>query len=286
MTKANVTISYGHGKLYDGKESETSLFSKIEDGQTLAALVSYKDDAFDIEATNSGGNKVGYYRNTANLGLSSTAYTKIRGRYKCSNGSVKAKVVIEFGDASGQIVLAAVNSTTWKVFSAAITTGLTIDHIWLECNEAVGHVYYDFIMIYKGDFTLPNTRFSRHFEVPMRNPKQDPPGMFGAITQNLGSELASVEILADLDQGTWTRTADTMPGQVFLDIAQGSDDEDWQWIDMGDLVAQFRVTMDKPDWQYSADGSEARHALSLKFTEYTRMDLAGWTEVERFALDV
>lgn len=280
MAKENVKISYGHGRLYDGKESELSLFTKVENGQTLAALASVKDDVFDIEATVSVGSKVGYYYNTANLGLSTTSFKKIRVRYKCSNGSVMAGVMVVFSDAVTQVILNNTNSTTWKVISATLTTGKTLDHIELFCNEAVGHVYYDFALVYKDDFTLPNTRFSRRFSVPMRNARQQPPSMFGAVSQQLGSELAIVELQVDLDNGTWTRAGDSLPGQVFLDIAQNADVEDWQWLDLGDMVAQFRVMMDEPAWDYTVE-----HKLDLKLTEYTRMDLADMTEIERWALD-
>lgn len=291
MTKAPPTISYGHGFCDDCGEWYSLLYVKTEDGQSLAAIIVANDDIYDIEATASIGNHVGYYSypdegGANNLSLGSTTYTKIRYRFKCGNANVKAKIVLVFSDASTQTILAETNSQVFLTGVVTITAGKTIDHIRLYCNTATGHVYYDFAMIYKGDFTIPNTKYGQSFIAPGRLATNEAPGALGDEIQNLGNKSAIVDMSCDLDIGTWTRANDTMRGQVFLDIVHNSPTEPFQWLDLGDQVAQFKVLLDAPEWQNNASEGEAASVLHIVFHEYRKAPANSETVNERFGLDL
>jgi hypothetical protein len=248
---------------------------KTQDGQTLSAIAVVLDDIYDIEATASTGNKVGYYSypdegGANNLALSSTAFTKIRYRFHCGSGSVKAKIVLVFSDATTQTILAETNSLLWKTGVVSITTAKTIDHIRLYCNAATGHVYYDFVLIYKDDFTIPNTAHAENFKPQGRYGQLEVLGAQGDTNQNLGTHSAIVDMHCVLDVGNWLRAGDTLPGQVFLDIVHNSVLEPFQWLSLGAQVAQFKVILDMPDFQYATQESKATHTLNLTFREYRR----------------
>ncbi len=219
--------------------------------------------------------------------------------FKVGVAQMRAKIVIVFSTwnpalseadnlaaGNGQLILNDGVSLTWKSAAVALNAGKLIDHIRLYCNNAVGHVYFDFVLIYKGDFTLPNTKYGLSFKPPCRVAENEAPGASGDELQNLGSKSAIVDIGCDLDMGTWIVGSDTMPGQVFLDIAHNSATEDFQWIDLGPLVAQFKVLMREPEWQNVAGESEANSMLHLVFLEYRRSPANNETVVERFGLDL
>ncbi len=289
MTKASPTISYGHGACDDCGEFYSASYVKTQDGQTLAAIVVTEDDIYDIEATGTGGNAVGYYSYPSELGgtnlsLSSLVYTKIRYRYKTSDLNVKAKIVLVFSDATTQTILDNASSVTWVTGVLTITTSKTIDHIRLYCNAAVGHVYYDFWMIYKADFTIPNTKFGQSLTCAGRLGMNDVIGAHGDEVQNLGTHNAMVTMQCDLDIGTWTRAGDVLRGAVFLDIIHNAPTEPFQWLDTGDQVAQFKVYLDAPVFENEASESEAFSRLQLVFHEYRKSPANSESADERFGL--
>lgn len=280
---AKPTISYGHAFLDDCTSDTAANWAKVENGQTLAALVVVKDDVFDAEATASGGSKEGYW-DTNLSNLSSDVYTKCRYRVKCGNASVKVKIRVVFNDATTQDILTDTNTTVWKAGIGSITPGKTIIHIRFFVNNAVGHVYVDFLLIYKNDFTLPNTEHGITFTPSGRFGMMEPVGMVGAHTQNLGSELAIAQLRVNLDIGTWLRAGDVINGEVFLDIEHNSKAEDFQWLTMGDLLVQFKATVLSPQFIEEARESTAEHTLHIDAREYRRSDASDETYAERFGL--
>jgi hypothetical protein len=266
-----VKITYGHGWVTDCDDptGPSGTWAKTEDGQTLAALAVVNDDVFDIEATASIGNKLGKYENPTNMGLSSDVYTKCLFRYKCSSGSMLAKIVLTFSDATSQTVLAAISETTWHKGSVTITAAKTIDHVGLFCNGDVGHVYYDFVLICQNEFEFPNAA-AHNLRANPRNASLVPPGKVGDHNQNLGSEPAMVMFTCDLSVGTntlsWKRTlpADTIDGEVFLDISHNAKSEPFQWLEMDDK--EFKVVLDDMEFQMI----EGKLQLVLTLKEYSR----------------
>jgi hypothetical protein len=285
-TPAPVTISYGHTWLDDCTEDSVGDWASVEDGQTLEDFVVLKDDVFDAEASASIGNKKGYWdTNVSNL--ESTAYAKFRWRVKCSNASIKVGITLVFDDATVQDILADVNTTVWKAGSGNIIAGKTIIHVRFWVDAAIGHVYIDFMMVYKGDFNFPNTGRGISFMGQGRFARPAPPGASGAETENLGSELAEIIAECDLDLGTWTRAGDVVPGQVFFDIMHNSKTEDFQWLDTGELAAQFKCTLEKHDLHNEVQGNnDTRHLVQLTIYEYRRGPANDETEVERWGLNL
>ncbi len=258
-------------------------WAKTEDGQSLAALVVSNDDVFDAEATVSAGNKKGYW-DTNVATYSTTVYAKCRWRVKCGNASVKVGITLVFNDATTQDILVDMNTQVWKAGVGTITSGKTLTHVRFNVDNAVGHVYIDFILIYKADFTIPNTGMLAHFSVAGRLPILEPVSALGDTIQNLGLHSAVVEMHCNLDIGVWTRAGDLLPGQVFLDIIQASMTEPFQWIVLGVQQAQFKVLLVMPDFQYTASESKASHNLLLTFREYRRAPANSETAAERFGL--
>lgn len=280
MTK----ISYGVGWLFDGERVGGGVegdWNETEDGSTGTRAV-VNDDWLDLNISAAVGNKAYYVSNATNLGLSSTVYTKIRWRFKCGNGTIKAKIIIEFSDATQQTVLAEVNSQTFTVGSATITSGKIIDHILLFANGGTGDVYYDFVKIYKDDFTLPNTAFAANYTPPPRDSDEAAPSRITDIIQGLGGESARFDCSCDLDVNTWTRAGDVVDAQVIDEISHElSSTVDFLWLDTG-LGRQFKARMRDP----IIHQLDKKRVLDLAFKEYSRCNASLYSYIERFGLNL
>ncbi len=290
MTKP--TVTFGHGILDDCNKLTGLTYgdwTETDSGALLSSVVSV-DDYFVL--TRSAGATEAYlsYPSEAganNLGLSSSVYTKIFYRYKTSNSSIKAKIVLVFSDATIQTVLAETSNTTFTAGSVTITSAKTIDHIRLYANSAAGTVTYDFVLICKGNFTFPNTEFGTEFTPPARYADIEIPSRITDVTQNLGSPSATWTASCNLDvanatddwkrpQGTVTPKTDYVKGEVFMDIVHNSYQEPFQWLDTG--KHQFKVTLRIPSFPELSDS----HTLDLTFKEYSRSSKTNESYEERF----
>ena len=246
----------------------------LEDGNALSPSVS--DGILDIEVIASAGNKVGYLTNRTNLGINTSLFTKILFKYKTS-GSAKAKIVCTDGAAYAQTVLADTASTTTSVVgSATLTATQTLDHIYLYANTGTGHVYYDWIMVYAGDFTFPNAVDIR-FKPSSRNVRTGSLRV-PSSSQNLGGD-STVDIDCDLDMETasydWTRLLDTDKDEVFLDVLHNqSVDAPFQWLTWGNK--SMRVVVD------SAPEVGREGLLTLHFSECSDNNKVSETYRERW----
>lgn len=283
MTRYLPSITYGHGFLFDYYNSSLG-WTETEDGNT-GTIADHIDDWIQLTISASAGNKV-YYNSypdeggASNLSLSSSTYTKIYWRYKTSDTSIKAKIVLVFSDATTQTVLDEVSSTTITAGSTTITAGKTIDHIRLYANQATGYVLYDYVLICKNAFSIPNTsEGGLRFYPPPKYALLPVPTRIGDITQSMGSPSARIECGCNLDIGTWTRSGDVFAGQVFVDIAHNSKSEPWQWYNDG--IRRMKVTLEEPEFIYRDDG---RSILNLTFREYRRSSGSNETEIERLGL--
>lgn len=104
-------------------------------------------------------------------------------------------------------------------------------------------------------------------------------GRSGDITQLHGTKSVKVHCEGDLDVGDWTRTGDTINGEVFLDIWHNSITEPWQWLDTG--YHQFKVTMNTPIFRY-----EHNHTVEIDFDEYRLSSADGETYIERLGINL
>jgi len=270
------TITYGHGKLYDF--DTVSGWTEHEDGQTGSFSVS-NNDMVDIYITGTGGNAEYYIDNNVNLGLMTLTHKYIRYRYRTSDTNIKAKIVVEFNDATTQEILADASSTTWVTGVLALTTLKTVDHIRLYADHAVGHVYYDYVLIYEDTFTFPNAESIT--VLPSTDLARTAyAGRVGRAPQTMGADDTKILINVDLDAGDWKRTGDTIAGEVFFDIAHnGSVDEAWQWLTTGHGHA-FKARLETPQFIYSNN----RHLLTLTLYEYRLGSADDETYKERFGI--
>jgi len=266
---------------------DTFLLSKwniIEDGQTLATPACVEGDYLDLEATASAGNKKAYittegtnHDRTA-IGVSTTTYTKIRYRYSCA-GTAKGRIVAVFStydygeteatnitNEKAQLILDDTTSATMTSAVVTLTTAKTLNHLRFYCNNTDDHVYYDFALVYAGDFTFPNGAYGINGTIPNRNIHLDIPSRQSTITQQLGSGDFTINIGCDLTNGDWTRTGDNIDGEVFYDILHNAPDEPWQWLDTE--REQMKVTLDPVTFTRGASGTMLTDRMNLTFREY------------------
>jgi hypothetical protein len=288
LTASKPTISYGHGFCDDCTEVTApnwDIYATVN--MTMSAINVVNDDIFDILGTATGATPEGFYRNHTALALNTTAFKKVKVRYKIVGAGSKAHIRIRYNDGSTDDLVAAGTSATLKVLTITPSTAHgDVDYVELGVKDATGHLYVEFVLIYKADFTIPNTKYGQDFAFPGRIAYLEPIGASGDDAQILGNKSATVDMNCELDLGTWTRAGDVLNGQVFLDIEHNSKTEPFQWIDLGDQVCQFKVLLDMPNFQWTTGESEASHRIHLTFHEYRRAPANDETYIERFGLDL
>lgn len=242
----------------------------------------------EVSKNASGGKKTYWEYNLTDI--SADLYPMWIVRYKTSQAAVGvgAKVEVVYSDTSTEILFGSTPafSTLWNIETGTLSSGsgLDVDKIRLYglsddiCSAE--SVYYDFVLLHKSSFTLPNVAFGMEFKPPPKYAVIPIPARVGDITQNLGSESATVNASCDLLIGTWTRTNDYVPAEVFYDIAHNSSTEPWQWLTTG--TEQFKVTLEDPVIRRQGDSK----ILDLLFREYRLSDASNETYIERFGLNL
>ena len=295
------SITHGHGYLNDCDaadpttyyvENRTSMDAAHATPSTLHGDVLQIEAIFDDGATS----ELVYYRKDI-TSISSDIYTKFLLRYKTdkSASGARAQVVLDFDDATIQVLLDATYNTTWTTVLGTITPGKTTDYIRFyavdDGTDGTFYVYYDFLLFHKDTFTFPNVAYGLDFTPPPRYATIPIPSRVGDITQNLGSESATVRASCDLDidnatndwkrpQGTLTPKTDYVNGEVFMEIAHLSSTAPWQWLDTG--TEQFKVTLENPVFRRMGSG----HILDLLFREKRVSDASNEYYYERFGLNL
>ena len=180
------TITYGHGFL-DDFSSVAAWSEPAPDPDGTFALLN--GDWIALYNTSGGEYAI---CNTANLGINPSTYTKILVRY-FTFGGAKAKIVLEDSNTDLLPILAETENTTMGLVSATIDFGdaHNLDHVWLYANSAIGFVYYDFVLICKGIFTLPNDSYYLDFRPNPRIVDLGIPGRDTDVTQHFGSGNAA-----------------------------------------------------------------------------------------------
>ena len=259
----------------NGDTFQVSKWQETQDGNTANISIS-EEDYLDVNVTVSAGNEIAYYsypseatNHDVNLGLSSTIYTKALWRYKCSNATVKAKVVLVFSDASTQVLMADTNSNTMTYASATVTTAKTIDHVRLYADSDVGHVYYDFILLYKNNFTFPNFRYGFDISFPIVNNISHIPQRHSSVLDGFGTEDWTVKCGCDITKGTWTRTSenDQINGAFLYDNAASASTEPWQWLSVPDME-HLKVRLSDLDFPRNASPGQLDWRVNFTLREY------------------
>lgn len=270
-----VSLSYYPGWMHDC-DSLTG-WSETELGSAGSVSVLY-GDIFDLHITSASGDKTYLWSNDDDLGLSSNTFKKFLFRYKTSDSSIKAMILLVFTGAEGtQIALPETSNMLWTFGSIDITPDKTIDHVYLYANQATGHVYYDFALIYASDYVLPNVTgrveisdINRYADIPI-------PGRVGDISQYLGAELETIRVTGDMELGDW----DTPKGDTLQWLYHYMKDMPWVWFSCDDPKRNYKVTLRSytPHFEGGADGKD-RYALVLK--EYRLSDAGNEHWCERF----
>ncbi len=284
---SDAALSYGNGWLYDGDRVSGGPEGNIgngaatvtsDGGSTITQSVTTNPGSLTLDLTNFGGDA--YTTNATNLGLSTSTHKKIRFRYR-TTGNATAKLIATDEGAYSQTILSETASSDWAVVEATLTPAKTLDHIHFYCCDGVGTVEYDFVQIYKADFDFPNV-VTLDFMPSSRNVYLGVPSRVPSITQNLGSEPATVDMTCDLDMETstydWTRADDADKGEVFMEVAHNqSQDEPWQWLSFGNKA--FKVTLDEPRFTHGLDDT-----VQLRFREHSNANKADDNYTERWSL--
>src|SRR4030042_1313397 len=184
-----------------------------------------------------------------------TRYPRMRVRFR-TTGAATARV--DVGAVTVMVETAA--ATTFKIVDFPLTGVVTTDVVKLYACDGVGAVYYDWVMVYAGNFTIPNV-VSLDYRQPSRNLHIPIPGRIPNLTQNLGGDDATIEMVCDLDvetsstagtAGAWKRTSDYDAGDIFLDVSHNhSVRMPWQYLVFGNK--EMRVTLDEPEFNYGGE---------------------------------
>jgi len=286
------TYSWGSDWIYDGDRLTGGVegtwdVTNHKGGSTVAySIGSY---GLDINCTAYVGDS--YTHNETALAKLTATYPYIRFRY-CTTGSATAKITVT-GNTGTQTVLSETSNTSWTVGTATLaagTVGTTINTINLYNCDATGHVYYDFIQLYKGDFIFPNV-MEMDWENSTNNPTIDYPGMGGQLTQFLGNKLLDVNMKCDLDHEpsalTWKRPQTTTPksdynnSDIFLENINADSLSTWEWLDLGDPTIQMKATLERPH-VYSLGGKRTIELLFHEYRSRSAFDIE--TYIERYNL--
>ena len=261
MTKPSLT--YGHGYCTDC--DSTTGWAEVEDGNTGTHTI--RDNTFfKLAVSNSAGNKIYFVYNTSDIDISSSVYTKAAFRYVCSSTSIKAKIVLEFDDATFQTLLGETGVTSLTYGTADITAAKTIDHVRLHANQATGNVYYDFLLLHKGTFTLPFASDTEELELLNNYAYIKIPGRVGNITQYLGADSPIIRLSGIMDTGTGWHGAGSADGFDLMTIWKQMHSDPFQWL-ASDLI-NCQVTM--PSFKISkVAGSKVARKWTLEARHYS-----------------
>ena len=273
------TISYGHGTLQD-LTTTTGWTAGGEAGATCT-FSCLNEDVFSLYLAPAGGNKTCYVKNDTDIDISPNTYPKVIIRYKTSDATIKAKIVIEDDTAATQTVLAESSSTTWKTATATLTLTGQIDHITLYVKGTTGTVYYDFVLICKGQFSFPFISGNIDIDTPIRNTRLKPSLRVGNITQPQGSDDTTIIITGEMGSGDNWKGANNIIGEILYDIAHNVLTEDFQWF-TSDLIT-CKVTLEAKQLSQRFNINTQR-AYTIMLCEYRTRCGSNENYYERFGL--
>ncbi len=269
-TSTTPSITYKHGRLWEGDDigdwhgtlnGSTGDLYAWQGDFFLCKVTSFTDDAF--------------WTNGTPAALNTELFKKGRFRYR-TTGSAKAKIVAHYSDSTTQTLLSETASETYVNGVAALTAGKILNFISLYCCDGEGEVYYDFVLIYGDDFVFPNIRGGFTFKMPIRDVVSKGVGQTGGWTDSFGSDLAEAQISCDLSKGTWKRSGDALEGEVFMEIADRSGQEKWQWFDSGHHAMKVRLI--EPSTVHNASPDQYTNNAVMGLREFRLSDVRNAAE--------
>jgi hypothetical protein len=266
----------------------------VSSGQTATATFGYLNDYLAFEVSASSGAKTSYIQNTVNLQLGTTIYQKSRVRFKCSNNTIKAKVLAVYSDTSESVILAEQNSESFLVVSTELDPAKILDHLRISANGGTGTVYYDFIQIYKGDLEIAAPV---HVEpvLTVEDSILKPLNFAGALSNANGAEPVEFTVSFDMTIGKFRRSTelgdpvnDTIDGQIFYELANqsGVSVDEWFWF-KSDLE-NMKVRLVSASFPRTVNNSEILWTADIKLREYRQSSGTNTLEtyVSRYGLDL
>jgi len=284
------TITFYHGHLNDC--ITTTDFTKSDDGNT-STFTCVGEDIFKLAVSVSGGNEETKVVNDNNIGVDATIFSEIKIRYKTSDNNIKAKVILEFDDATKETVLDDSSSTSWTTVTETISASKTVDHIYLYADHAVGTVYYDFALIYRGTFTFPYvSRGGESGGVGFHGhniyPKQQYASRQGNVTQWMGADSPIFELTGDMDDRTeWKggATLGTYVGEALLRIFVNAKTEAWQWFECSEPNFKGKVVMEDLDLEaVSGSGKKRLYNVVLRKYDQSSGTIDVWSDLDWLGL--
>lgn len=279
-------LSHRHGFSDDCNDRSGWSADGVNDDGNTSTLEVDDDDFFNINVSASAGNKVCYYEEDF-TNVSSDAYGRLIAKYKTSDSSIKAKIVLVF-TAGDQTVLAETSSTTWKSVTVDVTASKTIDKIRIYANQATGDVFYDFFLICKAQFTLPHVGPGGvQVRFPMNVAKIPIPGRYGDVLQNLGMHAVEITVTGDVhpneDVGEWeSGSGTTRTGPHFEYLLDALHKDVWNWFtcDYPDISCKVMVEDFAPELVVEGSTRVMKYVLKLLMYSRSSLDLATWGDVE------
>lgn len=239
-----------------GDTYQISRYKKVIDGNVTAVNVR-EGDYLNLSCSATDGNAVAYVYITFPTAILGSVYPLVLVRYM-TTGNATAKVEFVRTDGSDVILDDATSDSEMNVEEGTLTAEKTYTGVKLYCNTGAGHVYYDFVLVCKGAFDIPNFRYGFTPHLPDKDVFVEVPGMDGDATQAQGSKLWYAECGCDLSKGVWTREGEGYFGQVFYDITCNAASEPWQWfkgafnnlkVRVSDLQFPVQSTSDQMNWR-------------------------------------
>jgi hypothetical protein len=283
MTAPKITYSHGYCNdftLLDGLDWTDTGGS----GNTVTATFGDRGDYLDLDCSVSTGSKTYYITNHTPIGRVTSFYPTFIYRYQTEigNSSVKAEIVAVFSDATTQTIL--VNSTSsggWTVGVATLTAAKTLNYIRLYCNSATGHVYYDFVLVCAGQYSLPQWNIL-DVDIPNRYSNTKIPSKLTNRNAWMGADDTKIILSGDIDdQNTsWITDYGEIAG-VFYNISHNSYSEPFQWFNSD--RASFKVQLDNVRFREDSNGV-FKYSYEVTLHEYSRANKSTEFFQERFGL--
>lgn len=282
---AKPTISNTHG--WSTGCDDTTGWTESETGLDCALSV-INGGKFELEGTcdSAAGELATYTKDITNI--STNIYPNYMMRWKTSHSSNALRAVVEFDFTSGSQFVYLGFNTGWTVSTGTLTADKTLDKVILYADDdpntvdsGTYQVYYDFLFIYADTFTFPYV--SEKVDVKLKNRYVDIaiPGRVTDVTQYLGAESAIIEIVGDMEQGSWG----TPKGEKFLNIIHNASTEPFQWLTCDDPLLNLRVTL-RDFNPYHSGGVNGKPNYRLLFKEYRESKANDETPTERLGLDL
>jgi hypothetical protein len=182
-----------------------------------------------------------------NIDTDDFGYALVRFKTSAESAGLQARVDFKFTVGTQSVNLG--YSQTWKTTLIPLTETKTLDKIDLFADDlpntvAAGtfQVYYDFIVVFAGTWTLPKCNVNLFLPKP-QNPQLPIWGRDGGIEQSGGiPQKARVHLWEEMTQEAtgWG----TPKGQWLYQINHELTNDLWQWLTLPSHTCKFKVTLD------------------------------------------